>query len=145
MYENFSFQIVSFQVLSQNIQKFLYLEELTNLNPHWREENFLIDLPKKYDYSIMLVEKDEILGYIICSQKNDFIHINRFIIDTNIARKGLGTILLNKFVDIVKNSYSTISLKVLKSSEAVNFYKKNCFKITNEIGEYYHMERVINE
>lgn len=143
MQNSIFFQKITYEVLSKRVEDFLLLEKLTTLNPHWEEDNYLVDLPKKYDFSIMMIKDNQLLGFIICSKKNESIHINRFIINTNNLGQGFGTILLNEFINRVKESFLFVSLKVLKDSKAVDFYKKNAFNIIKEEENYYLMERKI--
>ena len=56
-------------------------------------------------------------------------YIEGIFIDTNSQCKGIGTLLLNK----VKENRNTLTLNVYKKNiNAINFYKKNDFVITNE-------------
>ncbi|MBK9716738.1 MAG: hypothetical protein IPO85_04335 [Saprospiraceae bacterium] len=46
----------------------------------WNLDNFLLELKSKWEYSIGLINDNNIVGYIIASSKEDFIHIHRFAI-----------------------------------------------------------------
>ena len=71
------------------------------------------------------VIKENIVGFIGLEQN----YIEGIFIDTNSQCKGIGTLLLNK----VKENRNTLTLNVYKKNiNAINFYKKNDFVITNE-------------
>ncbi len=69
--------------------------------------------------------EENILGFIGLDQN----YIEGIFIDTNNQCNGIGTSLLNK----VKENRNTLTLSVYKKNiNAINFYKKNDFTITNE-------------
>ena len=56
-------------------------------------------------------------------------YIEGIFVDTNSQHNGIGTLLLNK----VKENRNNLILRVYKkNTNAINFYKKNDFIITNE-------------
>ena len=69
--------------------------------------------------------EENILGFIGLDQN----YIEGIFIDTNNQCNGIGTSLLNK----VKENKNALTLSVYKKNiNAINFYKKNDFKITSE-------------
>lgn len=137
------FKTITYESLQSRINEFIALENLTELSPKWTEKNYLVNLPKKFDFSIMMIKEDKIVGFIICSKKGEFIHINRFIVDARLTSLGLGSNLLYAFVKSIKKSFSSISLKVHKNNKAVSFYKKHSFVIDHELDNYYTMKREV--
>ena len=56
----------------------------------WKNQNFNADLPMKELLSFIIIDKQNKspIGYNICSQKKDTIHIHRFCIDKEYQNKG---------------------------------------------------------
>ena len=92
---------------------------------------------------------DFIYGYYIDNNLVGFIHINKLyenidivniIVNKNYRDKGIGTKLLNYIVDNYKD-INSIMLEVRESNNAaIEFYKKNNFKVINVRKKYYGNE-----
>ena len=68
---------------------------------------------------------NKIIGFIGMNTN----YIEGIFVDTNSQHNGIGTLLLNK----VKENRNNLILRVYKkNTNAINFYKKNDFIITNE-------------
>jgi ribosomal protein S18 acetylase RimI-like enzyme len=78
---------------------------------------------------------DKIVGFIICEkQKNNNIHILSFAIYENYRRRGIGSQLLES----IASGFNTVTLYVHTINDSgINFYKKNGFKITETMNNYY--------
>ena len=111
------------------------------LNNNFNNLYKLDDLVKsKYDF---------IYGYYMDSNLVGFIHINKLyenmdiiniIVNKDYRYKGIGTKLLNYIVDNYKD-INNIMLEVRESNNtAIEFYKKNGFKIINVRKKYYGNE-----
>lgn len=107
----------------------------------WKNENIKAHnfIPKEYwkinhDYVREVLPKAEVYVYVIEENIIGFIglekdYIEGIFVDINNQCNGVGTSLLNK----VKEHRDSLSLSVYKKNlNAVNFYKKNGFVITNE-------------
>lgn len=107
----------------------------------WKSENIKAHqfIPNEYwesNYSSVkeALPNAEIYVYIIEENIVAFIgldqnYIEGIFVDTNNQCNGIGTSLLNK----VKENRNKLTLSVYKKNiNAINFYKKNDFKITNE-------------
>lgn len=87
-----------------------------------------------YNYVKNILPNSEIYVYVVGSDIVGFIgldqnYIEGIFIDTNNQCNGIGTLLLNK----IKENRNTLTLSVYKKNiNAINFYKKNDFKIINE-------------
>ena len=80
-------------------------------------------LPKAEIY--VYVDNNEIIGFIGMNE----IYIEGIFVNTNSQHRGIGTALLNK----VKENGKNLTLSVYqKNTNAINFYKKNDFKITSK-------------
>ena len=92
---------------------------------------------------------DFIYGYYIDNNLVGFIHINKLyenidivniIVNKDYRDKGIGTKLLNYIVDNYKD-INSIMLEVRESNNAaIEFYKKNNFKVINVRKKYYGNE-----
>ncbi len=87
-----------------------------------------------YKYVKEILPNAEIYVYIIKEKIVGFLgldnnYIEGIFVNTNNQCNGIGTSLLNK----VKENRNSLSLNVYKKNiSAINFYKKNDFKITSE-------------
>ena len=103
---------------------------------YWGKEEFLYDLPNKWNSSIALVKQTVIIGFIISSLKQNTFHIHKFFIHKDYRSCGYGEMLLKEFERKIMQDFSvhSISLKVyFDNSKAIAFYKKNGFvKTTKE-------------
>ena len=88
----------------------------------WKNENIKAHkFISKYVYII----KEKIIGFVGLNGN----YIEGIFVDTNNQSNGVGTSLLNK----VKENRNNLTLSVYKKNiNAINFYKKNNFIITNE-------------
>ncbi len=93
-------------------------------NEIWNKKNFRYELPKKFDYSLALFDHEEIIGYVVASEKNDAIYIHRFAV----CKKGYS---VKFFYEILKNyKNKTIFLMVnVTNKRAIEFYKSFNFDI----------------
>ena len=87
-----------------------------------------------YDYVRNILPKAEIYVYVDNNEIIGFIGMNENYIEgifdnTKSQHRGIGTALLNK----VKENGKNLTLSVYqKNTNAINFYKKNDFKITSK-------------
>lgn len=105
---------------NENIKAHKFIPE-----EYWESNyNFVKEsLPNAEIYVYIIKEK--IVGFVGLNNN----HIEGIFVDTNNQCKGIGTSLLNK----VKESRNNLTLSVYKkNTNAISFYKKNGFVITNE-------------
>ncbi len=112
----------------------------------WNLDNYLIDIPKKWDYSKYIFSDEKIIALIVSSEKNGKPYINKLAVLPEYRRLGLAKILVKEFVDILVNSGEReVLLSVKKSNKsALKFYKKLGFKVfceeKREEGVFYVMK-----
>lgn len=103
----------------------------------WNLDNFLYDLPEKWNLSHFAFIDDKLVGYLICSKKEESFHIHRFVVSTKYQNKGVGSLLLNTLVHSIPQS-SFLTLKVKKYNlQAISFYNQNGFEKFAEEGVNY--------
>ncbi|MCK9618217.1 MAG: WbqC family protein [Lentimicrobiaceae bacterium] len=116
-------EILSKEFLKNNITQFV---NILDGIPHeyWESEHFLKELPRKWNFSTVVTESNEIIGYIIASKKELSVHIHKFIIKKEFRNKKIGNNLFLFFENICKkNNITKITLKVYRDNvKAVNFY-----------------------
>lgn len=99
--------------------------------------NFLYEC---YRDTFLVVEKnEEVIGFVIgITQKNEG-HILVIAIKEEYKKKGVGTFLMKKLMDIYeKKGVMKLKLEVRASNTpALSMYKKLGFKITNRLRNYY--------
>ncbi len=130
------------EIISLNQQLFDYDSKFDNtLDKTWPQKNkdyFEKSITDDNFLAFVAVADDKIMGYLIGSitKAEDYRNIkdiaeleNMFIL-SNHRKKGIGTLLVNKFVDWAKEK-GMKRIKVFASADnqlAINFYKKNYFK-----------------
>ena len=105
---------------NENIKAHKFISE-----EYWKSNyNFVKEvLPNAEIY--VYINKGKIVGFIGLNDN----YIEGIFVDTNNQSRGIGTYLLNK----VKENKDNLTLKVYKKNiNAISFYKKNGFVITNE-------------
>lgn len=79
-----------------------------------------------------------IIGVISYSIIYDRAEINYIAVDKKHQKKGIGTMLLNKAIEDIKNSCASISLEVkTTNTKAINLYSKFNFQIKATRKNYY--------
>lgn len=106
----------------------------------WTKENFLVDLPKKWEASFVAMY-DEPVGYVILSQKQEgALHIHQFMVAPAMRGSGVGEAMI---VEAKRRSLlfgGHLSLKVADSAAgAQRFYRRHAFSDTRRERDYIWM------
>lgn len=91
----------------------------------WREVEFFVDLPGKWELSwFVLDDRGHVAGFLVASLKPAGIHVHRLVVARALRSRGLGRELLNVVAEeAVVRGISTVTLKVAHSNEgARRFY-----------------------
>ena len=100
-----------------------------------KELIYIINNPKFC--ALKIYYNDVIYGFIIIKILSDKNHIVSFCINPDYRRNGYGSLLINKIKEL--NKKKLITLNVQKNNKiAIEFYKKNGFKITKKLINYYY-------
>ena len=124
----------------KNMDKFLAIEKnWINIGEEsWREENFLFELPLKWELSFAAEKNDLIMGYLIGSEYNKGLsRIHKLIVDSQHHGSGIGKKLINQYFAIcLKKGIEKSELKALVENNLANrFYgKRGYLKIGEEKG-----------
>ena len=106
-----------------------------NLNHNFEK---LFDLEKTLENNynkIYVYENVDILGFIHIQISFDSADIINIVVDEKHQSKGIGSTLLNYAIN--ENNLKEINIEVRTKSKAVDFYKRNDFKIIRTIPKYY--------
>ena len=121
-----------------------YLNEMIEMSSqlhgdYWAAEHYLSELNKKWDLSFALMEKNEMLGFMIVSDKDVSYHLHRIVIRKEQIGKGYGKILLERLINDAKTALkNAVTLKVHPANDvAINLYEKYGFKKVATDGENY--------
>ena len=113
---------------------------------NWELENYLIDLPLKWESSLYAVKgSNDLVGFLISSRKGEFMHINRICVSAETQGTGLGKAMINNLMAFARNqSMSRLSLKVhATNSNAISWYQYLDFKVIETINHYVLMNKKI--
>lgn len=95
----------------------------------WTEDNFRMELPKKWKLSFYASNESDIVGYAICSSEGEIGKLNKIIVDKKFRGNGISDIFWGEFLNRCKdNKLRSLEFKVLTDNlPAINLYKKhNC-------------------
>lgn len=116
------------------------VKDIKDINLLLKQFNYNVD-SEFFDNPFLksLVYEDEnILGVIIYKEPYDRIEIEYIAVAEQYKNKGIGSRFLKA---IENNNVKNITLEVRKSNEvAINFYKKNGYKIVSIRKNYYNNE-----
>lgn len=118
----------------------LKIEEINDANRLLSNFNYniLAESFNKTFFKTLVYYEDGIKGIIIYNLLYDRVEIDYIIIDKDYRKRGIGSRLL---FEIEKNNIKNITLEVRESNiVAINFYKRNGFKIVAIRKNYYGCE-----
>lgn len=123
--------------LKRNIVDLIRIEEDSNLiedpdfgvlktNNGWKEQDF-IDYVRRKNTSIYICQvSNTIIGFIAFSKEDDFLIINKLVIDPVLRKNGFGSTLLH-FVENL-NFSKIIAYVKENDTESITFFKNRGFK-----------------
>ena len=124
---------ISKAYLEDNINAFINIIK-NEYGEYWREEHFLRDLPMKYDISLMALINNNLVGYVIASEKESNAYIHKFMIKEDYRGMGVGASLQKEFNCILyKKDMSSILLSVYsENTNGIKFYEGKEYKKVQE-------------
>lgn len=104
------------------------------------EQIYLIEKYLLENNYIIIVDKEEELnGFMLVYKNIDYYELELIIVSENSRKQGIGTKLINHFVDNFLKKDDIILLEVSCENEvAINLYKKFNFEIINIRKKYYN-------
>lgn len=123
-----SFKSLDKDFLKNHVKYFIDMCQRNMEGEYWNEHNFLSELPQKWQYSFIVADNRGIVrAFIIASEKEQSVHIHKFVVDAPFQKGGLGSRMLDH---IIQQSPKSLTLKVRTGNErAISFYEKNGFTI----------------
>jgi ribosomal protein S18 acetylase RimI-like enzyme len=117
--------------LAEHIQDFTRMARRNIVNEYWEATHFLAPLNKKWEYSFYVQDHGgTLVGFLVASQKEQSIHIHKFVVDSKFQRGGIGSRMVDH---LLQQSSRTITLKVdQENAKAISFYKQKGFVIVSE-------------
>jgi len=129
------------ELISKYIDELLFIIK-DEIDEYWTLENFLYPLPKKFEFSVIAIQNEQVCGFIVASLKGSLVHIHKFMAHPNHRGEGVGTDMLSHFVDTVSQYSKGITLKVYDVNVAAHrFYLKNNFYFGRKDGRSFEMFR----
>ena len=125
------FEIINKNYLDNHIETFIQLIQGWQYSS-WNEENFMYELPLKWQFSFGVYENEKLLGFCFASNKlNGVYYIHLIFISSEIRGKSIGKKMIEFAKNIAKqNNINKIELRCPESNtDALTFYKKNGFSI----------------
>ena len=129
------------------------ITQMTNNDLEVIKDTLTIEFDDFWNYSTLSNElQNSNSSYIVCKFKNniigfaglwravDDIHITNIVVRKDLRKMGIGSILLEKLIEIAKNeNANSITLEVnSKNVAAYQLYLKHNFKVAGLRKKYYH-------
>lgn len=113
--------------------------EKTITDERWTADNFLMDLDSKWEYSLVALEEDLVIAFMVCSVKGANLHVHRTVILPDYRGKGLGRQMMDVVTaDCTAAGIRSITLKVHESNVgAQKFHERLGFRRVAEEAERY--------
>jgi ribosomal protein S18 acetylase RimI-like enzyme len=111
----------------------------------WNEENFIYELPLKWDFSFSVYSNKVLVGFCFASNKiPDGYYIHLLFISPDLRGNLLGFKILKHAQEIaLKHNIHKLELRCPESNiQALNFYLKNGFKVKEKIKDETSREEV---
>jgi ribosomal protein S18 acetylase RimI-like enzyme len=127
-------------------QHYKALAEVTRDLPDdgWREENFLLELPDKWQLSFAAWQLDQPVAYALLSRKApDTVHLHRLMVAEAWRGQGLGQCLVKELLQRTSSAGAAYcSLKVERGNgDARRFYRRHGFQEIGRVRNYVEMRR----
>jgi ribosomal protein S18 acetylase RimI-like enzyme len=128
---DFQFQTLTKEFMIENVREFISMTESNIIGEYWQESHFLAVLPGKWEYSFYVTDPEEkIAGFIIASEKEQSIHIHKFVVHKPFQNRGLGSKMIDR---ILQQTNQPVTLKVQVANEdALRFYLRKGFIVTGQ-------------
>ena len=135
-------QTITIQPIQESdIEEILRIQEQSNLSP-WQAKDYLSEVGNDRSRSFIIKNHNSIIGFIVARLITAFsgnmpdgsiseseIEIYNLGITKSYRNRGIGTLLLEKTIQTVRNHNISIWLEVRESNlTAISFYKKNKFE-----------------
>jgi len=122
----------------EDLPQVLNLEKELFSSP-WSEKNYIYELEENPYGHYVVLEEDEIEGYLGLWLNEDSLQITTLGVDSGQQNKGYGQTLVAYAIDFAKkNRVSVITLEVrISNLKAIHLYEKNGFKKVALRKQYY--------
>lgn len=118
------------EMVLKHLCDLIEIDRIVKADDQWDDKSFLLELVGKWNNSLAALLSGKIIGYIICSIKNnDTLHIHRIAVKEKYQKNGIGTELIERIIKNSNNIMKYIILKVRKDNIAAQkFYEKHGFR-----------------
>lgn len=117
-----------------------YVDKVYGWDPE-REKAYFDNNVSFERYHLILDERGKRIGAVnFYNKDNNTIKINRIEILPNNQNKGIGSKILDYFIDIAKKNKKVIDLRVFKINPAQRLYSRKGLKIYKESDTHFYMK-----
>jgi len=121
------------------------------VNENFKKTYHVLSYLENDSYIILVSENERVDGLMIIYKNIDYYELELIVVDVLCRRKGIGSSLLNYFLEKFTQNNDEVILEVAsKNEKAINLYKKFDFKVIGVREKYYQnddayiMKKVIN-
>lgn len=126
-------QTLTKSFLKKNLKEIIKMDfsERTDLEK-WTTHNFLLDLPLKFQLSLIAAADNQIIGYTIASKKGSICHIHRIFVSSKYSGQGIGSKMISSLEKKARaRNLKKLLAEALKTDKLRQFYLKNGLKLLN--------------
>jgi ribosomal protein S18 acetylase RimI-like enzyme len=128
-------KVLNKEFLENNVNEFLELVSSWKYCS-WKKENFMYELPQKWNFSFAVYDNNKPQGFCIASNKiSDAYYIHLFFVSEESRGKDIGTAMIDQAKEMSRsNGLKRIELRCPETNAgALSFYQKKNFKILNRV------------
>ena len=119
----------------------------------WNIDNFLVELPLKWKLSHVALMDERIVGYIICSLRDEAIYGHKLMVDKHARGKGIARSLWRHCLQVgMDEKIEKVMVRIrVENRRSLEFHDRLGFKMRDEIdrtrpdGSYYVVDTRIRE
>jgi ribosomal-protein-alanine N-acetyltransferase len=104
----------------------------------WSLAMFVLELSKQSGICLAAVERDRLMGYLICSRYDTVWHIMNIAVDLGHQQRGIASALLSDLYRRVDDEGARYTLEVRRSNAvAIHLYEREGFRAAGTRRRYY--------
>ncbi|WP_461208440.1 GNAT family N-acetyltransferase [Desulfocurvus sp. DL9XJH121] len=139
------FETLSVETVEESLQKLLAVAA-DQSDEYWTRDNFLRDLPGKWDLSFAVFLNSDLVGYAVLSNKDSrTVHLHHFMLRSDCRGEGLGGLMLAEVEARSRRAGAKVlSLKYRADNDRVRaFYERAGFGVVGQNAPYRHMAKIL--
>jgi GNAT superfamily N-acetyltransferase len=104
----------------------------------WTEENYVREMPRKWELSYLVYSGEHLIGYFLCSARGGLLWLHRFVVGAEFRGKGYGGQIIRELESLAdREGFKGIMLKTpFSNRKALAFYNREGFLRLPDAGDF---------